>query len=562
MYATQELKDARKLLEVDENSGLVDIKKAYRKQALKYHPDKNINDSNANERMQALNNAHDLLQKTDNGKRQVIETKESFSYADLYQFYEFFNRNWTSSPEDKISEGTFQNILSTVEESITGHDGLVYPGYEALKGVSAAQIKRLIEHCEDYNGTRFRLSGQQFRPEVLVALLTCLTRYRIESNEHCELDLSEVDINHPEVIVALSIFAEEAKGKWNLILNKTHLAMDDELAKSLASSQNIYELSLEKNSLKAKHVLSILKQNQTIESLAIKENYVSASDLATLALITVNHAHLDKVSLSIANMGSDKDAGYVFKSFLQNKGGLKSISLHSLAHSKLYVANKELVINPRIESLTLERIEISSRTIKRLLSQSLPNLKTLHIYKCELSDEVLKAIAEGLKEAKHIETVIIEGTRGLHLGQAAILDAVCNHPTLKALSFYYYSFGENKVPLEYQIPKAEVSDALQRLFIQNKILQQLSLDACNVFSVEASVALANTFNKHNKSIISMDLRHILSDSVDNNISSLVYKNRAAWLKLHPEPKEAKKEKVIRLSREALQHRINIVKDLI
>ena len=48
-------------LEIDENASLDEIKKAYRKLSLKYHPDKNINDPNTGEMFQKISSAYEVL---------------------------------------------------------------------------------------------------------------------------------------------------------------------------------------------------------------------------------------------------------------------------------------------------------------------------------------------------------------------------------------------------------------------------------------------------------------------------------------------------------------------
>lgn len=54
-------RDYYEVLEVSKNSSLADIKKAYRKQALKYHPDKNPGDSSAEEKFKEAAEAYEVL---------------------------------------------------------------------------------------------------------------------------------------------------------------------------------------------------------------------------------------------------------------------------------------------------------------------------------------------------------------------------------------------------------------------------------------------------------------------------------------------------------------------
>lgn len=60
-------KDYYKLLGVDRNASESDIKRAYRKLAVQYHPDKNPGDSQAEERFKEINEAYEVL--GDPGKR-------------------------------------------------------------------------------------------------------------------------------------------------------------------------------------------------------------------------------------------------------------------------------------------------------------------------------------------------------------------------------------------------------------------------------------------------------------------------------------------------------------
>jgi len=63
--------DYYEILEIQRQSGKEEIKKAYRKMALKYHPDRNPNDKKAEEKFKQINEAYEIL--SDDTKREIYD---------------------------------------------------------------------------------------------------------------------------------------------------------------------------------------------------------------------------------------------------------------------------------------------------------------------------------------------------------------------------------------------------------------------------------------------------------------------------------------------------------
>jgi curved DNA-binding protein len=73
-------KDYYKILGVDKNASAEDIKKAYRKLAVKYHPDKNPGDKQSEEKFKEVNEANEVLGNPENRKK-YDQMSESYQYA-------------------------------------------------------------------------------------------------------------------------------------------------------------------------------------------------------------------------------------------------------------------------------------------------------------------------------------------------------------------------------------------------------------------------------------------------------------------------------------------------
>ena len=67
-----EFKDYYKILGVDKNATTEEIKKAFRKLAMKYHPDRNQNDKTAEEKFKEITEANEVL--SDPEKRKKYDT--------------------------------------------------------------------------------------------------------------------------------------------------------------------------------------------------------------------------------------------------------------------------------------------------------------------------------------------------------------------------------------------------------------------------------------------------------------------------------------------------------
>ena len=85
--------DYYKVLGVDKNSSADDIKKAFRKLAVKYHPDRNQGDKQAEERFKEINEAYAVL--SDPEKKQQYDTfgssgfHQQYSQEDIFRGFDF-----------------------------------------------------------------------------------------------------------------------------------------------------------------------------------------------------------------------------------------------------------------------------------------------------------------------------------------------------------------------------------------------------------------------------------------------------------------------------------------
>ena len=88
-------KDYYKILGVDKKASDEEIKKAYRKLAMKYHPDRNKGDKNAEEKFKELSEAYAVL--SDKEKKKQYDTfgsagfQQRYSQEDIFQGFDFSN---------------------------------------------------------------------------------------------------------------------------------------------------------------------------------------------------------------------------------------------------------------------------------------------------------------------------------------------------------------------------------------------------------------------------------------------------------------------------------------
>lgn len=135
-------KNLYKILEIDKNSDQENIKKSYRKLAMKWHPDKNINNKKyAEQKFKEINKAYDILSNTEK-KRQYdlygtedIPSVNNFNYSpfkdpdsvfnqffgehtDFHFFNKFEKEQQGYSPQ--VSNTINMDILVTLEELYLG----------------------------------------------------------------------------------------------------------------------------------------------------------------------------------------------------------------------------------------------------------------------------------------------------------------------------------------------------------------------------------------------------------------------------------------------------------
>ena len=165
-----EYKDYYKILGVDKDATPNEIKKAYRKLAAKYHPDKNSGDKNAEERFKEINEANEVL--GDPGKRKKYDALganwEAYGQAEgdwgRYAGPRHGQNGQTFSYEGDPSDffGDHGSGFSSFFDMFFG--GRATNGHRAYTG-GDIQAELPITLLEAYHGSKrtFELNGQKLR---------------------------------------------------------------------------------------------------------------------------------------------------------------------------------------------------------------------------------------------------------------------------------------------------------------------------------------------------------------------------------------------------------------
>jgi curved DNA-binding protein len=148
-----DFKDYYKILGVDKKASADEIKKAYRKLALKYHPDKNPNNKAAEDKFKEINEANEVLSDPEKKKK-----------------YDELGENWNQYRQQGQPEDSFDwSKWSSGNQRQSGS----YYGEEAFSGEN--DFSSFFESMFGGGGgtgrrSATKMKGQDYRAEIEVAL--------------------------------------------------------------------------------------------------------------------------------------------------------------------------------------------------------------------------------------------------------------------------------------------------------------------------------------------------------------------------------------------------------
>lgn len=170
-----DFKDYYKVLGIDKSASTAEIKKAFRKLAVKYHPDKNAGDKNAEDKFKEVNEANEVLSDSEKRKK-YDELGENWKYTQ--QTERSTNRGqWAnqSNPFEQAGQrkyssgrGNYENVggdFSDFFESIFGNRGNY--GQSPAKGQDLqAEVNMSLE--EAFHGTIRELQSGDERIRITI----------------------------------------------------------------------------------------------------------------------------------------------------------------------------------------------------------------------------------------------------------------------------------------------------------------------------------------------------------------------------------------------------------
>ena len=173
-----EFKDYYKIIGVDKNASQDEIKKAYRKLAMKYHPDRNQDNKKAEEKFKQITEANEVL--SDPEKRKKYDTlgsnwkqyqSQGQGFEDFYSHFGSSGRGAQYSYSGNIDD-LFGNIsgFSDFFESFFGRSGAAAGRTQSVRSRKGQDFEATlyIPLIETFNGTTKEISvgGKRVRVKI------------------------------------------------------------------------------------------------------------------------------------------------------------------------------------------------------------------------------------------------------------------------------------------------------------------------------------------------------------------------------------------------------------
>ncbi len=146
-----EYKDYYKVLGVDKKASQAEIKKAYRSLAIKYHPDKNLNDKVSEEKFKEANEANEILSHVEKRKKYDELGENWQQYNQHTKQQNDSNHFYQNYANDSFGNGQQENFADLFEQFFAGRNGRRNTGQNKRGGDYETEIEISLE--EAFKGT-------------------------------------------------------------------------------------------------------------------------------------------------------------------------------------------------------------------------------------------------------------------------------------------------------------------------------------------------------------------------------------------------------------------------
>lgn len=200
------MKDYYKILDVNYNATAIEIKKSYRKLAIKYHPDKNKNSKESEEIFKKISEAYEILSNKE--KRRVYDSS-----------YHSKNGKFNEKKEDKRQE------YKSKEEEVTPLSFLIF--FQNLKNkINSLNIDNVnqkslfdnINNALNQQNLNFLISKQSFETNIKIIdeVLICCNFLHYNYIRLLETKLVQLAGSDNKKIIKIYEFAKKRKRKSQL----------------------------------------------------------------------------------------------------------------------------------------------------------------------------------------------------------------------------------------------------------------------------------------------------------------------------------------------------------